>query len=193
MKRAIIIQCWDGTPDYCWYQQTKKELEAEGFEVTVPEMPETDMPKLSLWFPKLQEIIGLPDENLYLIGHSAGCITIMRYLETLSEDQKVGGVVFVAGFTNDLGYTELSNFFETPIDFDKIKTKAKHFVAIASDNDPFVPLKHTDIFKDKLGAAVIIKHGMNHFSGAVDDEESCTSLPEVSQAIVKMSSSKSWG
>lgn len=186
MKRAIIIHCWSGTPNYCWYPQTKKELEAQGFEVTVPAMPETDMPKLSLWLPKLQETIGIPDTDLYLIGHSAGCITIMRYLETVPEGQTVGGVVFVAGFTNDLGYEELSNFFEKPIDFNTIKTKAKHFVAIASDNDPFVLLKHADVLKEKLGAEVIIKSGMNHFSGAVDNEESCTSLPDVTMAIEEM-------
>lgn len=188
MKRAIIVHCWDGYPEYCWYPQTKKELEAKGFEVTVPAMPETDMPKLSLWLPMLTEVVGTPDEELYLIGHSAGCITIMRYLEGLTDTQNVGGVVFVAGFTDNLGFDELTNFFETPINFDKIQTKTKHFVAIASDNDPFVPLKHIDIFKEKLGAEVIIKHNMKHFSGEVDDEESCTSLPEVIQAILKMES-----
>lgn len=186
MKRAIIVHCWDGYPDYCWYPQTKKELEAQGFEVLVPEMPETGLPKLSLWLPKLKEVVGEPDDDLYLIGHSAGCITIMRYLETLKDDQKVGGVVFVAGFTDDLGYKELTNFFETPIDFEKIRMKAKYFVAIASDNDPYVDLKYKDILKDKLDAEAIVKHGMNHFSGPVDDEASCLSLPEVSKSVLKM-------
>ncbi|HSW87775.1 MAG TPA: alpha/beta hydrolase [Candidatus Saccharimonadales bacterium] len=186
MKRVIIVHCWDGYPEYCWYPQTKKELEAKGFQVSIPAMPETEEPKLSLWLPTLQEVIGTPDEDLYLIGHSAGCITIMRYLETLLENQKIGGVVFVAGFTDNLGFDELTNFFETPIDFEKIKTKAKHFIAIASDNDPFVPLKHADILKEKLGAEVTIKHDMQHFSGEVDNEESCTSLPDVISAIEEM-------
>lgn len=55
MPKAIIVHCWDGYPEYCWYPQTKKELEALGFEVVVPAMPETGAPKLSLWLPKLQE------------------------------------------------------------------------------------------------------------------------------------------
>lgn len=185
-KRVIIVHCWEGYPDYCWYPQTKKELDEKEFEVLVPEMPETHLPKLSAWLPKLQEVTGAPDENLYLVGHSAGAITIMRFLENLSDNQKVGGVVFVAGFTDNLGYKELSNFFVSPINFEKIKTKAKKFVAIHSDNDPYVPLKHGDIFKEKLGAEVIIKHNMGHFSGEVDNEESCTSLPDVTEAILKM-------
>ena len=149
-------------------------------------MPETNAPKLSLWLPKLQEVVGTPDEELYLVGHSAGCITILRYLEQLPENKKIGGVVLVAGFTDDLGYEELKNFFETPIDFEKIKTKANHFVAIHSDNDPYVPLKFGDILQEKLGAELIVKHDMGHFSGPVDRTDSITSLPEVTDAVLKM-------
>lgn len=179
----VIVHCWDGNPNYCWYPRTKKELESRGFKVDIPEMPETEMPKLSLWLPKLKETIGTPSENLYLVGHSAGCITIMRYLESLEEDEEIGGVVFVAGSTDDLGFEELSNFFQTPINFEKIKSKAKYFIVIASDDDPYVPLKYSDILKEKLGARVIVKHAMKHFSGPVDNEESCLSLPDVSESI----------
>lgn len=186
MKKVVIVHCWDGHPEYCWYPQTKKELEEKGFKVKVPAMPETNLPKLSLWLPKLKEIVGEPNEDLYLVGHSVGVITILRYLEQLKDNQKVGGVVMVAGFTDDLGYEELKNFFETPIDFEKIKTKTNHFVAIHSDNDPHVPLKQGDIFKEKLGAKLIVKHDMGHFSGPVDDTKSITSLPEVSEAILGM-------
>lgn len=185
MLRAVIVHCWDGYPEYCWYPQTKKELEERGFEVDVPAMPETDAPKLSLWLPKLQEVVETPDENLFLIGHSAGCITILRYLEAL-ENKRVGGVVLVAGFTDDLGYPELTNFFTEPLNFEKIKTKSDHFVAINSDNDPHVDLKHAEVLKNKLGAKVIVKHGMGHFSGEVDNEESCTSLPKVTSEVLEM-------
>lgn len=184
MKRAVIVHCWDGYPEYCWYQNTKKELEDKGFEVFVPQMPETHSPKLSLWLPKLVEVAGTPDEQLFLIGHSAGCITILRYLEQLSDSQKVGGVVLVAGFTDNLGYDELTNLVEAPVDYRKIKSKSNYFVAINSDDDPFVPVKHGYIFEEKLGARLIIKHGMGHFSGTADDTKSVTSLPDVSQVIL---------
>lgn len=186
MKRAVIVHCWEGYSEYCWYPQTKKELEAVGFEVFVPEMPETKLPKLSLWLPKLKEVAGNPSEYLYLIGHSAGCITIMRYLESLAEGERIGGAVFVAGFTDNLGYKELENFFKKPLDFEKIKSKTNHFAAIYSDNDPYVPPKHADILKEKLGAELIFKPGMKHFSGPAVYKESCTSLPDVSQAILRM-------
>jgi predicted alpha/beta hydrolase family esterase len=186
MKRVVIVHCWEGYPNYCWYPQTKKELEKEGFEVEIPEMPETVYPKLSGWLPKLGKTIKEPDENLFLVGHSLGCITIMRYLESLNGNKKVGGVVFVAGFTDDLGYKELTNFFVDPIDLKAIKKRAKHFYAINSDDDPFVSLKYGEELKEKLGAKLIIRKNMKHFSGPIDDEKSCLSLPEVTKSILKM-------
>lgn len=187
MKRAIIVHCWEGTPEYCWYPWVKKELEAKGFEVIVPAFPDTDAPELSAWLPTLQEVIGTPDEDLYLIGHSVGCITIMRYLESLPVDTKIGGVVMVASFTEPLGFDELKNFFTTEIDFEKIKASAKRFVDIYSDNDPFVPVQFAKQLEQKLGAEIILKPGMKHFSGAVDDESSCLELPDVVESVLKIS------
>jgi predicted alpha/beta hydrolase family esterase len=187
MKRAFIVHCWSGYPEYCWYPSVKKQLEQKGFTVEVPLMPETDAPDIKNWLPKLKEVVGKADKDTYLIGHSAGCITILRYLESLSEGEEVGGVVFVAGFLDDLGIPEIKNFFVEPIDFHKIKSKCKKFVDIASDDDPYVPLDRGDILKEKLGAEIIIKHSMKHFSGAVDGEESCVELPKVVEAVLKLS------
>jgi len=188
MKRVIIAHCWEGYPDYCWYPYVKKELEERGFKVVIPEFPETELPQLAKWLPKITEAVGELNEDVYLIGHSVGCVTILRYLEGLKGDQKVGGVVFVAGFTDSLGFEELKNFFVSPIDFESIKKRAGGFVAIHSDDDPFVPLEHGEIFKERLNAELIIKSDAGHFSGPVDDEKSCLELPEVVDSVVELSS-----
>ncbi|MEK7211777.1 MAG: hypothetical protein AAB731_04025, partial [Patescibacteria group bacterium] len=58
------------------------------------------------------------------------------------------------------------------------------FVVIYSDNDPYVSVKYSEIFKEKLGAKLIFKPGAKHFSGSAVYEENCTALPEVSQSIL---------
>lgn len=183
MKRAIIVHCWEGYPEYCWYPQTKKELGAAGFKVQVPAMPHTELPTMSDWVPFLAGLVGTPDSELWLIGHSIGTVTIMRYLESLPEETKIAGVVLVAGYTESLGFRELENFFETKLDFAKIKNKANKFILIHSDNDPFVPIQYGHRLKEELDAQLIIKPGMKHFSGAADGEDSCLSLPEVFSSI----------
>jgi predicted alpha/beta hydrolase family esterase len=186
MKRAIIVHGWDGHPGYCWYPDVKERLEHKGFEVTVPAMPDSEAPALTKWLPVLQHVVGEPDRELFLIGHSLGVVTILRYLETLADRQKVGGVVSVAGFTDDLGFTELKNFFAKPLDFEHIKTRALGFAALASDNDQYVDLRYGDILHDRLGARLEVMHNMNHFSGEADDNQACTSLPEAARAVLEL-------
>lgn len=161
-------------------------LERADFVVDVPGMPDTHAPELSKWLPKLKEGVGVPDKNLYLIGHSAGVVTILRYLEGLKDAQRVGGVVMVAGFTEDLGFKELKSFFARPLDFAEIKAHASKFVAINSDNDPYVPVRYGEELRDELGAKLIVKHKMGHFSGHVGDPGTCESLPDVADAVIGM-------
>lgn len=184
MKRAIIIHCWGGAANYAWYPWAKSKLEEQGYQVTVPDMPNTDEPQLTEWLPTLQGLIGQPDEELVLIGHSLGTVTIMRYLETLPADQQINKVILVAGFTDQLGYRELDNFFETRLSFKDIKPHAKNgFVVIQSDDDPFISVQYGIRLKEELDAKLIIKHSAKHMSGAVDGEEAYTELPEVVENI----------
>lgn len=195
MKRVVIVHCWAGVPDSRWYPSVKSSLEKEGFEVVVPEMPDTDHPRPDTWLAKLIQVIGEPDEDLYLVGHSVGVVTILRYLEKLPGGFKIGGVVSVAGYTDGLENIELiedksvlPTFFVPPLDYEKIKRSAKKFVAIYSDNDPYVDPKYAEILKDKLGAELIFKKGFGHFSEPDGDGDSVVvkDLPDVAEAIKKM-------
>ncbi|MBI2600584.1 alpha/beta hydrolase [Candidatus Daviesbacteria bacterium] len=178
-KRVIFIHRWDGIPDSDWYPFLKKELSKRGYEALILRMPETDYPKIENWVPKLKEATGEINENTILIGHSMGSQTIMRFLETLPEGQKVGRVIFVAGFITLMGLTEEEKvvakpWLETPIDLKKVKSKADSFVAIFSDNDPFVPLEENKrVFEENLGAKVMVQHSMGHFT----QNDGVTELP----------------
>jgi len=116
MKKVIIIHGWEGSPQSNWFPWLKKELEAKGFVVEVPIMPDTMNPTLENWLAHLKKVAGEPNENTYFVGHSLGVITILRYLESL-EDKKVGGVVLVAGFPEPIGYEEINTFFVKPLDY----------------------------------------------------------------------------
>ena len=84
MKRVIIIHGYRGKPETNWKPWLKSELESNGFAVEVPAMPNTDRPTVSEWINKITEVVGEPSLNTYLIGHSLGCIAILRYLESLN-------------------------------------------------------------------------------------------------------------
>lgn len=181
-KRAFLIHGWEGYPEEGWRPWLKKELEKQGFEVFVPSMPNTNFPIQRQWLAHLQKLVGKPTKADFFVGHSLGCITILRILERLKEGEKIGGVVLVAGFTDDLGIKEITSFFKDKIDFAKIKRACPKFIAIHSDNDPYVDLKYGDIFKEKLGAKLILEHNKKHFSG----DDNIFKLPSALEAVLEL-------
>ena len=179
-KRAIIIHGWDGHPEEGWFPWLKLELEARGYEVTVPTMPETNHPKIEAWVSFLTEMVGTPDENTILIGHSIGCQTIVRYLETLSANVKIDRAIFVAGWFTLTLESEAEEiiakpWLETPIDFVKVKSHTNNFFALFSGNDPVVPAENQQLFAEKLGAKIKVESNKGHFSGG----DGVTTLPTV--------------
>lgn len=189
MKRVFIIHGWGGFPEEGWFPWLKKELENNGFEVQVPIMPNTDEPKIEEWVPFLERLVGELDGDTYLVGHSIGCQTILRYLAGLQGDVKLSGVVFVAGWVKKLigvydeDEIEIARpWVETPIDFENVKNHTKNIVAIFSDDDEFVSLDNMDAFKEKLGAKTILEHKKGHINGEAGIKE----LPVVLEELLKM-------
>ncbi len=198
MKRVFIIHGWGKHPEEGWYPWLKKELEKNGFEVFVPAMPNTDEPKINEWVDFLSNLVGEPDENTYFVGHSIGCQAILRYLEKVM-NKKVGGAIFVSGWFNLSEYSfkedplneeESRNiakpWLETPINFEEVKKTTNNFVAIFSDSDPYVPIEDKNIFKEKLGAEIIIEHNKGHF----DSSDGVIELPSALNSLFKMSTRK---
>ncbi len=181
-KKAFLIHGWEGYPEEGWRPWLKQELEKHDFVVTVPAMPDTAHPQMGAWLDYLGKTVGQPDENCYFTGHSLGCITVLRYLESLAESVRIGGVVLVAGFTSNLGYDELDSFFRTKIDWNKIKSHGAKFTAIFSDNDPYVSLHYSEFFDQFLGAEIIVEHNMKHFSGG----DGVAELPVALEAVLKI-------
>lgn len=189
MKKLYIIHGWSGSPEEPLHKWLASELKKLGFQVEVPMMPETDEPKMELWIPYLEKIVGIPDENTFFIGHSIGCQAILRFLETLPEGVRIGGAVFIAGWYSlrNLETEEekqiVDPWLNTPRDDEKIKQAVNKAVVILSDNDPWVALENQEEWREKVGAEVLIEHDKGHFTQ--DDEVS--SLPSAIEAILRIS------
>jgi predicted alpha/beta hydrolase family esterase len=188
-KRVFIIHGWGGLTSHGWYPWIKKELDAKGYDAYLPQMPNTDAPNMKKWMSFITKTVGKADEDTYFVGHSIGCQTIVRYLESI--DGKVGGAVFVAGWLPPVMVTGLTDeekpiampWVNTPIDYEKIGKTTKKFTAIFSDNDPYVPLENAKFFREKLGAKIIIEKGKGHYT---EDEDNCMELPIALNELLKI-------
>jgi len=192
MKRAFIIHGWEGFPEEGWFPWLKKELEKKGFEAIVPAMPETGRPSIERWVGLISKLVKKADTDTYFVGHSIGNQAILRYLQTIKE--KIGGAVFVAGWVSlttlamptDAEKWIAKQWLETPIDFEKARKTTNNFIAIYSDNDPYVTLDNSKVFEEKLGAKIIIEKGKGHFSG----EDGITELPVVLDELSRLISER---
>ncbi len=185
MKRAFIIHGWGESPESEWFPWLKKELETKGIEAAVFEMPDTENPVIEKWVGYLEKNIQNPDEEIILIGHSIGCQTILRYLEKLSENAKVGKVILVAPWLTlfNLEEEELpiaEPWEKTPIDEKKVLNHIKEkMVCIFSDNDPVVSPENRKIFQERFNAEITVIPGGGHFA----EDDGATELPIVLEKI----------
>ena len=188
-KHVFIIHGWDGDPEEGWFPWLKRELKARGFLATALAMPNPRRPIIDEWVGAIRKAVGAANRDIFLVGHSIGAQAILRYIESLPDDQRIGGAVFIAGWVTltSAAYEQEGDeetarpWLETPINWERVKQHAGGFTAIFSDGDPFVLIADVEIFKQKLGADIIIAHGKSHFSGS----DGVVELPKALEAILK--------
>lgn len=171
MNKIYLVHCWDGTKNDGWYPWIDEKISNSDNKVIRFNMPNTESPKIEEWISELNKQVNKLNENTYFIGHSIGCQTIMRYLET-KEITRIGGILFVAPWLDLLpeavedeeSYNTAQPWINNPIDFEKIKQFTNNISCIFSNDDYFVSLDQEKEFRKKLSAKTIIVNNKGHIS-----------------------------
>ena len=167
-----MVHRWSGGPQDDWRPWLKGELEKLDFKVSLPEMPDTEVPVIEKWVHKLAEVVGTPDSETYFIGHSIGCQAILRYLETI--DTAIGGALFVAGWFNlenleDDEVREIARpWIETPIKTEKVRSVLPKSVLIISKNDPYGASKENIEKFGLLKSRIVVLPNAGHITASVE-------------------------
>lgn len=171
MKKVYIVHCWEGTCKDGWYPWLDTQLSNDNVTVIRFDMPDTKHPNIEKWLAELDKQVATLDQDTYFIGHSIGCQTILRYLET-KEITSIGGILFVAPWLDLLpeavadeeSFNTAYPWIHTRIDFGKIKQFTNNITCIFSDDDYFVSLSQENEFKEKLNAKTVIVKDKGHIS-----------------------------
>ena len=190
--RAFIIHGYQSYPEEAWLPWLKTELEKRDYTVALPAMPTPDHPVISEWIDFIAKLVGEPDENTIMIGHSMGCQAVIRYLETLGAVGKsVGTTVLVAGgFPPGLtaaqadailhGNKVLQPWFMTPVNPACVKKAAGKCTVILSDDDPYIDIAQAKAsFRANLDPEIIIETGKGHYN----EDDKVTELPAALKAV----------
>lgn len=164
--KLFLLHCWGGNGRSCWSGWLAERMREKGVEVIAPDFPNPSTPRLKEWLSTVRALVPRfePGDKWVLAGHSLGCPTILRLLESFGEDERIGTAILVSGFARDIHVPELRNFIHKDFDWEKIRKGAGKFIVIHSDNDPFIELEEARRMAGLLGAELIVEHNAGHIN-----------------------------
>lgn len=184
-NNVLIFHGTEGYPEENWFPWLKKELEAKGCKVIVPQFPSPPVvpAKVSEWFYVLKNYEQFIDENTIIIGHSLGGVFALRVLEQLKHPIRA---VFLTGtpigIKPILNYDRDSSFSGFDFDWEKIKNNSKHFTVYHSDNDPYVSLENGEQLAKELGVELTFIPNAGHFNA----KAGYLTFPELLEKVSKI-------
>lgn len=160
MKNALILHGTACTPNSFWHPSIKRFLEARGYEVKVPQLPQADRPDLKNWLPAALDFNF--NEETILIGHSAGGPLVLSVLENIAVT--IHKAILVAGFARPIGEKqEADPILQETYDWKKIKNNVKDLIFINSNNDPWGCDDKEGLYMwQNLGGTLILGEGESH-------------------------------
>jgi predicted alpha/beta hydrolase family esterase len=179
-KPKIIILPGNGGTDinkHHWYAWLRNELVDRGFNVIAENMPDPDIARKSIWLPHIKNEFKA-DQNTILIGHSSGGVAALRYLE---ENKLLGAIVLGVNHT-DLGYEEekQSGYYDSPWQWEKIKTNAQWIVQLCSQDDPYIPIEEPRFIHQMLASEYHEYTDRGHFGS---EYKNTTEVPELLEIL----------
>ncbi|WP_443096654.1 RBBP9/YdeN family alpha/beta hydrolase [Stenotrophomonas sp. PUT21] len=163
-KRVVIVHGYTASPDANWFPWLAEKLRQDGVSVDVPEMPNPHAPEPRSWASKLQEVFPVASGETFLVGHSLGCIAILRHVLSLPEGSVIGGALLVSGFAKTLETLPmLGAFTHSSVDVDEIKRRVLKRASIFSEDDVIVPPSASEELAAALSSSIVKVNGGGHF------------------------------
>jgi len=181
MKKVFMIHGFEGQPNGGWRPWLMGKLAREGIYACALPMPLPDTPKVDEWVKTIADAVGTPSKDIFLVGHSLGVPAILKYLETLKDEEIIGGAVLVSGpLHSDTEYVR--DFLSEPFQFEKIKKVSLKNIVIHGDNDTVVPFSDAEELSKSLSCEVIPIPNGGHLNGSSGWYE----LPQALDVILKI-------
>lgn len=149
----VIIHGYDASPEQHWFPYLKQAFEREGCKVSVLTMPTPATPIYSQWAATIAKEVPVLDKHTYIIAHSLGTITTLRYLSEMKKLPEIGGIVLVSALDTKLGdFAFLNDFIPKAIDYPKLIKKVKLRAVISAKDDDIVPFAYSEAVAQRLHA-----------------------------------------
>jgi uncharacterized protein len=180
MKKAVILHGTDVNPAANWFPWLKAKLEAEGYEVWVPLLPENHTPNRQLYSDFL---FGSDFDfaDSLVVGHSSGAVEVLNLLD----DERLPHIrmaVLVSAWEHGtppgMDESQFENLFPPEgYEFMRMREKADKIAFLHGDDDPYCPLEQAQFLAEQLEAPLTVVPQGHHLGAKY------TELPELWQII----------
>lgn len=191
MKKVYIIHGFGGVPNGGWIPWLMVELGKRDIFACALPMPNSNEPVATEWVDFMNYVIGEPNEDIYIVGHSLGGPAVFRYLESLKEGSKIGGVLLVAAFFEPLDkdnlksdFRKIDNFLIPEVNFEKIKNIPNIGLVMHGKKDNIVPFNQSEKISSNTNWELVPVEDGYHFSQK--SEPIYRELPEALDSVLKM-------
>ncbi len=156
-----------------WIPQVVHSLNQAGIKTIAQTFPDNIVARSSIWLPYLDELCA--DKDTIIVGHSSGALAAMKY----AESHRILGSVLVGAAYTDLGEESerASGYFDSPWNWDRIKSNQTWIVQFGSTDDPYIPINEQHFVRDNVKSQYYEFHDRGHF---LDN-----SFPELTNAILE--------
>ncbi len=176
LLRIIIVPRWGGHGQSDWYPWLTRELASvPGLgRVTALALPSPGTPELGPWVAGVVAALGRDRDELahtILVGHSVGARAALLGLAALAPGLQVAGFLAVAGWwTVDRPWPTIEPWIAAAIDEPRVRAATQRSTVLLSDDDPFTADHRANaaLWRDRLGAGVVVHPGGKHFNAAVE-------------------------
>lgn len=169
MKKIIFIHGYTSSPKEEKYRIISKELDALGVDYSIPALPGGEHPHSKKWLEIIDKEIKSTSKPIILVGYSIGSRAALLYLDKFK--QRVDTVLLIAAFNSDVENNRkrqsgnYANFFEYPLDLEKIKKLANRFIVMHSKDDSSIDYQQGVDISKGLDAKLITYKDRDHLGG----------------------------
>ena len=188
MKKVIFIHGYTSSPKKKKYQIIAEELDKAKVDYSIPALPGGENPHSSEWLEIINKAVKKSKIPVVLVGHSLGTRAALLYLDKFGK--KVDTVILFAAFNNDHLLNRnrkdehYSDFFDYPINIEKVKKLADKFIVVYSKDDDSIDYRQGEEIARELGAELKTYENMGHFAGEERAEENAKAFLDIVKAAL---------
>lgn len=165
MKKIFIIHGFQASPQSHWFAWLRQQLESIQVDCHVLKLTDSMQPDYAQWKRDLTSQLQNLDHESIVIAHSLGCISVLDYLSSVLEHQKIKAFIGVSGFQQKLqSLPELNQFIDqTQLNDSIIRLNIQQRYVIFSNNDTYVPAPLTISLGQRINAQMREIKDAGHF------------------------------